>query len=163
MLVFKRLITPKLHIQLSCDTKPPGARNAYPGMSRDSFTFYPFRMCQVRSLQIRWHQRVKCKEVPQWNVYSDTKCAVHNHRNFTLKLQTWRMTQCPVAFTAQSALRSLFHSLHVLQVRISTVQHRTNIICKTLTALCPVCSLWWLCWVSKCWMSSCHDMGRNKW
>ena len=77
-----------------------------------------------------------------------------------------RMTQCPVTFTARSALQSQFASLNVLEVRISTVQHRTNIICKTLTALCHVCSLWWLwwlCWVSNCWMSSSHDMGRNIW
>jgi hypothetical protein len=56
-----------------------------------------------------------------------------------------RMTQCPVTFTARSVLRSQFASPNVLEVCISTVQHRTNIICKTLTALCHVCCLIWLC------------------
>jgi hypothetical protein len=70
-----------------------------------------------------------------------TQCAVHNHNNFTLKLQ--KLLDETVCFQVHFSVSTTIavRSLHVLAVRISTVQHKTDIICKTLTAFCHFCCL----------------------
>ena len=83
----RSIISHSLHIHSSCDMNPRGDSKPRAELYRDRFTFYMFRTYQVRSFHILWQQRVMWKWVSEWKGYSATQCSVHNHNNFTLKLQ----------------------------------------------------------------------------